>query len=204
MENRIDYLKLNYPIELIRDTERGGFFAAHPDLPGCAAQGETPEQAIANLDDARNLWIETRLEDGLPVPLPLSEEPSGRVLLRMSRSLHSELAKHAARQDVSLNLLINTVLAEYIGGAAYRAELSGFMETGKRLESMVSTWAPAKHIGEWWFISDDPELPLRSLIASNFSWQDLAIHGWSRQVTRFKKAPKLFITSEEAEDERDY
>ena len=61
------YLSLNYPYELIRDPVEGGYFATHPDLDGCAAQGETAEEAVEQLDVARELWIETRLEDGLPL-----------------------------------------------------------------------------------------------------------------------------------------
>ena len=51
------------------------------------------------------------MEDGLPIPLPLTEEPSGKILVRMPRGIHAELAKLAARQGVSLNLLINSMKA---------------------------------------------------------------------------------------------
>jgi antitoxin HicB len=111
------YLSLNYPIELIRDPVQNAFFAFHPDLDGCAAQGETADQAVARLDDARQLWITTRVEDGLPVPEPVTREYSGRVLLRMSSTLHESLAYMAKRREISLNLLLNEVLANYAGGA---------------------------------------------------------------------------------------
>ena len=48
------------------------WMARHPDLPGCMSHGETPEEALANLADARALYIETRIERGLPVPGPES------------------------------------------------------------------------------------------------------------------------------------
>jgi predicted RNase H-like HicB family nuclease len=118
------YLSLNYPYELIRDTVEGGYFAAHPDLDGCAAQGESAEEAVAQLDVARELWIETRLEDGLGVPEPAPEEPSGRVSLRMPSSLHAKLIRIAERQGVSLNLLLNSILAEYVGGASSQITLT--------------------------------------------------------------------------------
>lgn len=110
------YLSLNYAYELTRDIEQGGYFATHPDLDGCAAQGETADEAIEQLDVARELWIETRLEDGLPVPEPVQEEPSGRISLRMPSSLHAKLIRIADRQGVSLNLVLNSILAEYVGG----------------------------------------------------------------------------------------
>ncbi len=119
----VECMSRNYGYELIRDSEQGGYFATHPDLDGCAAQGETAQEAIDNLDDARELWIETRLEDGLRVPEPQPEEPSGRISLRMPSSLHAQLIKRAGRQGVSLNLLLNTVLAEYVGHGNSRPEL---------------------------------------------------------------------------------
>ena len=68
------YLALDYPIEFIRDSEQGGYFARHPDLLGCTAEGSTAEEAIRNLDESRELWLEARLESGHPVPEPVSDE----------------------------------------------------------------------------------------------------------------------------------
>ncbi|HEV7787176.1 MAG TPA: type II toxin-antitoxin system HicB family antitoxin, partial [Thermoanaerobaculia bacterium] len=117
------YRGLSYPIELRRHPERGGYFASHPDLEGCMAEGATAEEAVAHLADSRELWVETRLERGYPVPEPLDEELSGRLSLRMTPSLHAQLAKLAVRKGVSLNLLINTILAQHVGGVTYEAEL---------------------------------------------------------------------------------
>lgn len=127
------YMACNYPYELVRDPDQGGFFARHPDLDGCAAQGETAEEAVANLDVARELWIETRLEDGLPVAEPSAEKPSGRVSLRMPSSLHGQLISMAQRQGVSLNLLLNMILAEYVGGAGSRVRLECVVDQLERL-----------------------------------------------------------------------
>jgi predicted RNase H-like HicB family nuclease len=161
MKSEMDrYLAMNYSIELVQDVEQGGFFASHPDLPGCAAQGEMAEEAIANLNDARRLWIESRLEVNLPIPLPLSEEPSGKVLLRMARSLHAELTKHATRQGVSLNLLINTVLAEYVGSAGYRGELPAFQQAVETLKNVVVRAAASQHAETGWGTQPD-ELHVR-------------------------------------------
>ncbi|HSK81619.1 MAG TPA: type II toxin-antitoxin system HicB family antitoxin [Thermoanaerobaculia bacterium] len=116
------YLSLEYPAEIVRRKE--GVFAFHPDLDGCAAQGETVEEALANLDVARRLWLEVRVEDGLPIEEPVSEDDfSGRVSLRMSPSLHADLARMSRRQKISLNQLLNTILAEYVGGDRLRQQV---------------------------------------------------------------------------------
>ena len=41
-----------------------------PDLPGCMSDGETPEEAIANVQDAIAAWIEAAHDLGRPVPGP--------------------------------------------------------------------------------------------------------------------------------------
>jgi len=65
------YRSLSYKHELEADPEDGGFFASHPELPGCFAQGETADEAVKELDAAREVWFEVRLEDGLSIPEPL-------------------------------------------------------------------------------------------------------------------------------------
>lgn len=122
------YLALSYPIELRQNPEHGGVFAFHPDLEGCMAEGGTADEAVANLSDARELWLEARLASGAPVPEPPEEEPSGRISLRMATSLHASLAKLAGRRGVSLNLLINTILAEYAGGVICQAGMEDLLE----------------------------------------------------------------------------
>ena len=50
--------------------EGGGYFARVPDLPGCMSDGETPEEALENANDAIACWIEAAQELGRPVPPP--------------------------------------------------------------------------------------------------------------------------------------
>lgn len=53
---------------LIYPGEDGYWVAECPSLPGCICQGETREEAINNVREAIELYIETLEEDGLPVP----------------------------------------------------------------------------------------------------------------------------------------
>jgi predicted RNase H-like HicB family nuclease len=63
------YLGLEYPVVLVAEPE-GGYTALHPDLEGCVAVGDTPEEALVNLAEARRLWLETAYECGDEIPLP--------------------------------------------------------------------------------------------------------------------------------------
>lgn len=66
------YLSLKYPAEVVRREK--GVFAFHSYLDGCAAQGETVEEALTNLDVARKLWLQVRFEHGLPIEEPTSPD----------------------------------------------------------------------------------------------------------------------------------
>jgi antitoxin HicB len=60
---------LPYTIELTPD-EDGYWFASIPILKGCITQGESREDALQMLDEAKELWLETALEEGMPIPEP--------------------------------------------------------------------------------------------------------------------------------------
>lgn len=60
-------VKLNRQVILESD-EMGGYTVSCPSLPGCHSQGKTVEEALANIREAIELYIEVLREDGLPIP----------------------------------------------------------------------------------------------------------------------------------------
>jgi predicted RNase H-like HicB family nuclease len=52
---------MNYLVKLIREDD-GGFSVVVPGLPGCVSQGETRDEALANIKEAIELYLETVLE----------------------------------------------------------------------------------------------------------------------------------------------
>ncbi|MDQ1266763.1 MAG: hypothetical protein QG635_1915 [Bacteroidota bacterium] len=48
--------------------EDGYWVVECPSLPGCISQGKTKEEAIVNIKEAIELYIETLEEDGLEIP----------------------------------------------------------------------------------------------------------------------------------------
>jgi predicted RNase H-like HicB family nuclease len=52
------------------------FVADVPELQGCMAHGDSPNQALANAQEAIQLWLDTAREFGDPIP-----EPKGRRLV---------------------------------------------------------------------------------------------------------------------------
>lgn len=67
--SRLEYPVLVAPLPI---EDGGGFSAVVPDLPGCMSDGDTPEEAIANVRDAIEAWIEAARGMGRPVPDPSS------------------------------------------------------------------------------------------------------------------------------------
>lgn len=67
----------DYPVTIrpLSASDGGGFVAFAPDLPGCMSDGETPQEALANIEDAIISWIEAAHEMGRPVPEPAPEAP---------------------------------------------------------------------------------------------------------------------------------
>ena len=64
--------QLEYPIFVapLSDEDGGGFVATVPDLPGCMSDGETPVEAMYNVMDAIEEWIDASRILGRTVPKP--------------------------------------------------------------------------------------------------------------------------------------
>lgn len=61
-------------VELLNRKLGGGFVAYAPALTGCVAHGETSEEAIANLSDAVDCWLEYARLSGRRVPAAAARE----------------------------------------------------------------------------------------------------------------------------------
>lgn len=105
------YLSLNYHKRLYQDDE-GDWIVEIDDLPGCVADGKTPDEAIASSMEAMRSWMESRLSSGHDIPEPtIAGEYSGRILLRMPKYVHRSLAIQAQREGSSLNQYIVSLLS---------------------------------------------------------------------------------------------
>jgi predicted RNase H-like HicB family nuclease len=61
---------LKYEVIIYWSEDDNAFIAEMPELPGCAADGETPEEALVNVKSIAHEWIETARELGRAVPVP--------------------------------------------------------------------------------------------------------------------------------------
>lgn len=61
----------HYHINLFWSDDDGCWIADVPDLKYCSAHGDTPDEAVASIQEAVALWLETASECRLPIPEPL-------------------------------------------------------------------------------------------------------------------------------------
>ena len=60
----------DYHINIFYSDEDGGYVADIPDLEACSAFGETPDQALAEVERAKAAWLEAARAAGKPIPPP--------------------------------------------------------------------------------------------------------------------------------------
>jgi predicted RNase H-like HicB family nuclease len=60
----------DYHINIFYSEEDGGYVADIPDLDSCSAFGATPEQALAEVKQAKSAWLEAARQAGKPIPEP--------------------------------------------------------------------------------------------------------------------------------------
>ena len=66
---------MKYEVIIYWSDEDRAFIAEVPDLPGCAADGKTYQEALQNVEVIMQEWIETAQQLGRIVP-----QPKGRLL----------------------------------------------------------------------------------------------------------------------------
>lgn len=59
---------------VIEEGRESGYVVTCPALAGCVSQGDTKEEALRNIREAIEAYIEALLGDGLPVPVEVGKE----------------------------------------------------------------------------------------------------------------------------------
>jgi len=106
------YMSYEYPITIYEDN--GLWVAEIEDLPGCMSFGDTKEEALANLDEAKRNWFLLAFHAGVFPKKPKEMEKEDRVLLRIPTELHLKIAKLASQEGKSFNSYVIGVLRKHI------------------------------------------------------------------------------------------
>lgn len=134
-----------YGVMIRRDNFEGEtlFEARVRELPDLVTYGDSYDEAYELMIDAIETTGEVFAESGrtLPPPLEVPEDYSGRVTLRLPKSLHRAIALAAEAEGVSLNQHMVNVLSYFSG---YCAEIPRMAHTGGWSEAPQSKPGPAR------------------------------------------------------------
>jgi antitoxin HicB len=97
--------------------EDGSYRGEILEFPGCISVGDTAAEALTSLEEIAESWLLSAIENRRPIPQPIDAPDgfSGKLMLRLPRTLHKKAAWTAERDGVSLNQFINACVAERVG-----------------------------------------------------------------------------------------
>lgn len=137
----------SYSITIRKEAEDGEIFYVGrvAEFPNISVFEETFEAVYTLLIDAiqtlKKIADEQRVDFPAPYPV-ISDEFSGRVTLRLPKSLHAKVSRLASQDDVSINQYLVAAVASYAGEA--HGASKAFVEAGNLLRNIVlhttATW----------------------------------------------------------------
>jgi predicted RNase H-like HicB family nuclease len=143
------YLELPYTVAVKseRDGEQAYWSAAIEELTDCKARGDSPDEAVDRLRSVMEAWFEAALAEGRKIPVPAakaaekraSSSHSGRFLVRMSGTLHAQLARAAESEHLSLNRFVTKVLASSVSSARPAQPQTGMQRREQTAEPAQSS-----------------------------------------------------------------
>ena len=132
---------------VVRESD-GEYEITFPELRGCRTSGKTLEEALGNVQEAKEVWMGGMLICGGHIPEPSGNlDYSGRFVVRCSRSLHKALSQTAALEGVSLNQLVVQAISEKAGRVQARDQYKKALDDLKAMSfraEVVGFWAPLK------------------------------------------------------------
>ncbi|HNR13828.1 MAG TPA: toxin-antitoxin system HicB family antitoxin [Thermodesulfobacteriota bacterium] len=138
------YLSLPYRMEIIPipEHEGGGFMARIPQFGalGIVGDGDTPQEALENLAIHKRERFQQYLEEEREIPEPEYDDDdySGKLVVRLPKFLHRELAQHARKNGISLNQYLSTLLAMHFQADRFYALLDGVRSDIASLNESIS------------------------------------------------------------------
>lgn len=122
----------NYEVRAIPkiDCEGNRYWTAYfPAVEGVVGGGATIEEAIEEAEENLEVFLEYLQDEKRSLPEEFEETAySGKIALRLPRSMHKQLVDLAESENISLNSLINLALENYIGKSQFNYEINRKIE----------------------------------------------------------------------------
>jgi predicted RNase H-like HicB family nuclease len=130
MTRSTEYLKRPYGRMVVPESD-GSFRSEIVEFPGCFAVGDTAAEALTNLERVAESWLDATIAKGQRIPEPLDNSGfSGKLVVRLPRTLHKRATYTAANEGVSLNAFIVSCIAEHVGAKTVAHILGSVSMTG--------------------------------------------------------------------------
>jgi antitoxin HicB len=116
-DEKIEALLRQPYARIILPESDGTFRGEIMEFPGCIATGDSAPEALANLEEAAKGWLLAAVSRGQNIPQPIdnNNDFSGRLVLRLPKSIHKKATWVAEREGVSLNQFIVSSLSFTVG-----------------------------------------------------------------------------------------
>jgi predicted RNase H-like HicB family nuclease len=128
------------------------FVATVPEFPYLSGFGETPEEAVVDIQGVLETVIDAMVADGTSPPEPkklVHQNFSGQTRLRLPKSLHAKLANDAEEDNVSLNTYMVSLLSqEHSVAQVYKETIRDLEAIITRQQEKMSSMFIQEHVGE--------------------------------------------------------
>lgn len=135
-------MKYSYSMAQIENDGEIVWAAQSKELRNCYGVGDTQQEALEELADNEQAWLEMAEENGFPIPKPHIEKActySGKLTLRLSPKEHELAAGQAELQGISLNQYISDAVVAYSHESVNNAtELLEIHQKVSRIDEKVS------------------------------------------------------------------
>jgi len=109
---------MEYTVKIFPDPGGDGDFIAEiEELKGCSAFGETPEEALREVETAMQLWLEAAKKYGKPIPRPKNKknsEPKKRFNVIFPASLLSDVDEYRGKYGMKRSELLAAAVEQFI------------------------------------------------------------------------------------------
>jgi len=140
MKKDLKYFKsLKYKMVVEYLTDESIYLISFPDLPGCLMHGDDLNEAINKALVVKDEWVETAFEKGWAIPEPsIPLETSGRLTLRIPKSMQKKVIDRAEEEGVSQNQLIVTFIAEGLERFSIKESINEIIDTQNKIFERIS------------------------------------------------------------------
>src|SRR5437016_12103865 len=86
-------MSIEYSVHILWSVEDGAYIASVDELPGCLADGQSVDEALANLKTVAREWIEVATEEGREIPKPMTVQDLEKTAMEFQQGLQQNIQK---------------------------------------------------------------------------------------------------------------